>query len=490
MISVILPCCNQGNWVRHTVEQVRKSMGQAEHEIVIVDDQSVDKCCHGLPPDVLIVRPDQRLGVSGARRHAIHFTKGDILLFADPHCSFPDGALPQLAELARRNWAVVQPPTVRHLGSTNIAWGGRIVRNERGVALGNGRIGERHSALINTIYCLRRDVYDWLGGWPHLPGCWGYSEQAMSLLCWFSGVPAIVAHVDPCIHHMNHENRRLAFTVSTTERAINGHYVHKAFLPETYEDEWRPVLAAKYGRLPEIDRSFAEPLYHQLVKQICDRAVRTERQFYQEVMGQVMPDKKYLAQQRRRSQGMKLSGEGTNPARLYDSFLWFKGQVPGCLRGRNVLDLGCRDGKSLEILLKEFQVRHAEGVELLDEIAQIGRNRGLIIRTGDMRHLPDDDNVWHIVSCIHTLEHVPDPQEAIAEMARVLIPNGRLLIVVPRQATPRDDYAHNSCFPDSMALRKVIAAEPMLDPDSIRYKVVGKTRDKMEIRLTCKKKSP
>lgn len=49
----------------------------------------------------------------------------------------------------------------------------------------------------------------------------------------------------------------------------------------------------------------------------------------------------------------------------------------------------------------------------------------------DMMALPFDSATFDLVICSHVLEHVPDDRRAMAEMKRVLKPNGRALLMVP-----------------------------------------------------------
>jgi SAM-dependent methyltransferase len=48
--------------------------------------------------------------------------------------------------------------------------------------------------------------------------------------------------------------------------------------------------------------------------------------------------------------------------------------------------------------------------------------------TGDADALPFDDESFDIVTCVHSLHHLPHPETALGEMARVLAPGGRLVV--------------------------------------------------------------
>jgi SAM-dependent methyltransferase len=48
--------------------------------------------------------------------------------------------------------------------------------------------------------------------------------------------------------------------------------------------------------------------------------------------------------------------------------------------------------------------------------------------SGDANSLPFDDGSFDIVTCVHSLHHLPDASAALVEMARVLATGGRLVV--------------------------------------------------------------
>ncbi len=93
-----------------------------------------------------------------------------------------------------------------------------------------------------------------------------------------------------------------------------------------------------------------------------------------------------------------------------------------------VLDLGCGSGHSFHRLAP----RETVGVDI-DPQALAGQQRATV--TADMRDLPFDDASFSAVVAIHSVEHVPDPEAAVAEAARVLEPDGVAVFVTPNRLT-------------------------------------------------------
>jgi ubiquinone/menaquinone biosynthesis C-methylase UbiE len=101
----------------------------------------------------------------------------------------------------------------------------------------------------------------------------------------------------------------------------------------------------------------------------------------------------------------------------------------------SVLDVGCGEGVLTYNWARQLGGKPVVGFDLEDpmllaEWATRAREN-LEFRTGRAEALPYGDREFDLVAAIETLEHVPEAERAIAEMARVA---GRhLLVSVPRE---------------------------------------------------------
>jgi SAM-dependent methyltransferase len=119
-----------------------------------------------------------------------------------------------------------------------------------------------------------------------------------------------------------------------------------------------------------------------------------------------------------------------------------------------VLDLGCGVGHSFELLAP----RETVGVDL-DAESLRGQERETHV--ADMRELPFPDRSFAAVLSVQSLEHVPDPERAVAEVVRVLEPAGVAVFVTPNRLTfgrPDEiiDPYHHVEF-DAGELRRLLA---------------------------------
>ena len=95
-------------------------------------------------------------------------------------------------------------------------------------------------------------------------------------------------------------------------------------------------------------------------------------------------------------------------------------------------DLGCGTGQ-VSAALAPFVAR-VIGVDSSAAMLQAARrqlqgHRNVELRRGDIEALPIDDGVLDAATVMLVLHHVPEPGRALADVARVLKPGGRLVLV-------------------------------------------------------------
>ena len=129
--------------------------------------------------------------------------------------------------------------------------------------------------------------------------------------------------------------------------------------------------------------------------------------------------------------------------------------------GNRILDIGCGTGRhtsavyqaenvtaiGADINLKELREAKARLV-LHDRLGMhAGGEWGLCVT--DTLSLPFNNGVFDIIICCEVLEHIPDHNAAVAELARVLKPGHLLVVSVPRY------WPEKICWSMSKAYRQV-----------------------------------
>lgn len=100
--------------------------------------------------------------------------------------------------------------------------------------------------------------------------------------------------------------------------------------------------------------------------------------------------------------------------------------------GCRVLDVGCGTGRLLSLLAERGAV--GSGVEVAPEMVAVARraNPQTDIRQGTAEDLPFDDATFDLVVVCLAYHHLDSPEQFLAEAARVLVPDGRLVVAEPR----------------------------------------------------------
>lgn len=99
------------------------------------------------------------------------------------------------------------------------------------------------------------------------------------------------------------------------------------------------------------------------------------------------------------------------------------------LPGDRVLDVGCGKGHLVKAL-SELGV-DAVGIDLnpkASDVAVVAR-----VRTMSATKLDFDDAAFDAVVSFHAIEHIPSIEHALREMARVVKPAGKVLLVYPAE---------------------------------------------------------
>src|SRR3990172_5308886 len=97
--------------------------------------------------------------------------------------------------------------------------------------------------------------------------------------------------------------------------------------------------------------------------------------------------------------------------------------------GWQVLDVGCGRGH-LTMRLQELGC-DATGVDANPQAAAVAVTSG--IETMRAERLGFPDGTFDLVVSVHAIEHIPPLEQTLAEMARVLKPGGRLLLIYPAE---------------------------------------------------------
>ncbi len=219
-LSVVVVSLNEGEHLRHTIDNLTASM-PAGSEIVVVDDGSADGSADFLQAGydhVTALRSTSRLGSAQARNFGAQHARGKTLVFCDAHVAVRPGWLePLLVALNRPDVGAVMPamrvmryPDDYHFPTATSedhkearGYGLRWRDASLGVEWLHSVGSEPYPVPLLGAACLviHRNLFAAIGGFDPGLMIWGCEDAELSLRLWTLGyeclvVPAVeVAHL-------------------------------------------------------------------------------------------------------------------------------------------------------------------------------------------------------------------------------------------------------------------------------------------------------
>jgi ubiquinone/menaquinone biosynthesis C-methylase UbiE len=104
-----------------------------------------------------------------------------------------------------------------------------------------------------------------------------------------------------------------------------------------------------------------------------------------------------------------------------------------CKPSERVLDVGCGTGLLLAKLLRRQPTIDAAGIDLTPAMLDVARRdrswrRTPLLAAADAAALPFSDSCFEHVVSTSALHHWPEPTRALAEIARVTVPGGKVVL--------------------------------------------------------------
>ncbi len=186
MLSIIIPCLNEGPSVRETVSNIRNTVNTDDYEIIVVDGGGTDLNSLDDPNHVRILRtpPD---GVAGARNVGASSALGEILLFLDAHSKLLDGWDSKIISDVQNHQLDLLAPSIGHFDDLDKRGFGYQFRDP---SLGIQWIYSFQSRIHEIPFAsgccmaIKKDTFFSLGQFDYGMKGWGAEDTEFCLRTW------------------------------------------------------------------------------------------------------------------------------------------------------------------------------------------------------------------------------------------------------------------------------------------------------------------
>jgi ubiquinone/menaquinone biosynthesis C-methylase UbiE len=103
------------------------------------------------------------------------------------------------------------------------------------------------------------------------------------------------------------------------------------------------------------------------------------------------------------------------------------------------LDVGTGRGDGTLLIAKK---KKCIGLDFGKISTKIAKKKGLEVCQADARTMPYKANAFDSITCLDVLEHIPNPNQAIEEISRVLKSNGVFILQTPTQEMFKEKLLH------------------------------------------------
>ncbi|TEB16824.1 Poly-beta-1,6-N-acetyl-D-glucosamine synthase [Pelotomaculum sp. FP] len=192
--SIIIPCKNEGDNVKMTVDSLMAALPSSETEIIVVDDLSQDDCCRFLQADSRYAKIQYislpGLGAAQARNYGAAAAKGEYLVFCDAHITVQEGWLASLLNTFNRPGVDAVSPAIGSIANPDAVGYGQTwnARLETAWLPVPARMETTRAPLLpGGCLAVHSSVFQQVGGFDRGFIVWGHEDVELSLKLWLFG---------------------------------------------------------------------------------------------------------------------------------------------------------------------------------------------------------------------------------------------------------------------------------------------------------------
>ncbi|MDW8801300.1 glycosyltransferase [Clostridium sp. A1-XYC3] len=255
--SVIVPCKNEVDSIKWTIDSIKNSQNNLSYEIIIVDDGSTDRSCNFIDENkeayknIRIIRTENG-GTAGARNIGAEAAEGKYLFFCDAHVKVPDYWIDNLIETLEKNDADAVAATIKVMDGEARGYGGTWNNKLQFTWLGKPEETVAEIPFLSGgALAIKRDVFQEIGGFDKNFEVYGVEDQEISLKLWLFGYKVVI-NCSVEVEHLYKEKR----CYEVTYLNVQYNFLCMVYSHFGYDNLVKAIRAAK--ELPSFDEAMAK----------------------------------------------------------------------------------------------------------------------------------------------------------------------------------------------------------------------------------------
>lgn len=200
-VSIIIPCKNEADNLRLTLDSIIKSESNLGYEIIVVDDGSIDESTEFLKSDLnretykdVILLKTKGLGCARAKNFGAKFARGKYLFFCDAHVEVSKHWMDNLVNTLEKYNAQLVTSCIEDMSNSSVQRYGGTWNDE----LQYMWIEDKPKDITETPFAvggnmgITKEVFKKLNGFDNLFQIYGAEDQELSIKAWLYGYRIVV----------------------------------------------------------------------------------------------------------------------------------------------------------------------------------------------------------------------------------------------------------------------------------------------------------
>lgn len=198
-VSIIIPCKNEVNNLKWTVDSILKSKNSLCFEIIVIDDASNDGSTEFLEANFdlyknIVLIKTSGIGIANARNKGAEHANGKYLFFCDAHIKVPNGWLDDLINTLQSSKAHLVAPAIEDIKNPlvrtyGVTWNYKF----QAIWIMNKPISIAEVPFAGcAALCITKEVFNKIHGFNYLFQGYGVEDQELCLKAWLYGYKLVV----------------------------------------------------------------------------------------------------------------------------------------------------------------------------------------------------------------------------------------------------------------------------------------------------------